>query len=196
MRSESEAVDAPTLKVPVTDRDHSLGPPDAPVTLVEYGDYECPYCRAAHQVVKTILHSMHDRLRFVYRNFPLTTVHPHAALAAQAAEAAALQDAFWKMHDTLYDHQDALDLVDLGQYAVAHGLKLDQFVADMASEEVMNRVKEDFHGGVHSGVNGTPTFFLNGVRYNGSYDLEALTRALERALRLGGRPPAGSARFI
>jgi protein-disulfide isomerase len=190
MRSAAKAFDAPILRVPVTERDHSLGPADAPVTLVEYGDYECPYCRAAHQVVKTISHAMPDRLRFVYRNFPLTTVHPHAALAAQAAEAAALQGAFWELHDTLYDHQDALELVDLGQYAVAHGLELDQFVADMASEEVMNRVKEDFRGGVHSGVNGTPTFFVNGVRYNGSYDLDALTRALETAAGVRATRPA------
>ncbi|MBA3550467.1 MAG: thioredoxin domain-containing protein [Nannocystis sp.] len=169
------------LKAPVTDRDHSRGPPDAPVTLVEYGDYECPYCRRAHQVMKTLLHTMHDRLRFVYRNFPLTTLHPHAALAAQASEAADLQGTFWEMHDTLYEHRDARELVDIQQYAVALGLDLDQFVADMASEEVMNRVKEEFRGGVRSGVNSTPTFFLNGARYNGDYDLQSLTAALEKA---------------
>ena len=177
------AFDAPLLRVPVTDRDHSLGPPDAHVTLVEYGDYECPYCRGAHGVVKALLRSMHDRLRFVYRNFPLTVLHPHASLAAQASEAAALQDAYWEMHHSLYEHQNALELLDVEQYAVALGLDLDQFVADMASEEVMNRVKEDFRGGVRSGVNGTPTFFLNGVRYNGSFDLDTLRAALEQATR-------------
>ncbi len=179
-RSES---DAPSLKAPVTDRDHSLGPPDAPVTLVEYGDYECPYCRSAHQVVKALLHAMPGRLRFVFRNFPLTTIHPHAALAAQAAEAAALQGTFWEMHDALYDHQGALELLDVEQYAVAHGLDLDQFVADMASDEVMNRVKEDYRGGVRSGVDGTPALFLNDVRHHGSIDLDTLQTALEAAAR-------------
>lgn len=179
-QSRSEP-DAPHLKVPVTDRDHSLGPADAPVTLVEYGDYECPYCRAAHQAVKALLHAMPGRLRLVFRNFPLTMIHPHAALAAQAAEAAGLQGTFWEMHDALFDHQDALDLPEVEQYAVALGLDLDQFVADMASEEVMNRVKEDFRGGVRSSVNGTPTLFLNDVRYHGSFDLDALRTALDTA---------------
>lgn len=171
------------LKVPVTDRDHSLGSADAPVTLVEYGDYECPYCRHAHATIKALLHAMHARVRFVYRNFPLTSLHPHAALAAQAAEAAALQGTFWEMHDTLYEHQHALELDDIEQYAVAIGLDLDQFVADMPSEEVMARVKEEFRGGVRSGVHGTPTFFVNGVRHNGDYGLETLKAVVNRAAR-------------
>jgi protein-disulfide isomerase len=172
---------APRLSVPVTEKDHAQGPPDAPVTLVEYGDYECPYCGKAYPVVKEIQQRMGDRLRFVFRNFPLNTLHEHAGVAAQAAEAAAAQGKFWEMHDILYEHQDELADADLRQYALKIGLEIYRFNADVDGETFAKRVRDDFRGGIRSGVNGTPTFFINDVRYNGNHTLDAMLSALENA---------------
>ena len=172
---------SPRLFLPVTERDHALGPPDAPVTLVEYGDYECPYCGKAHPVVKQIREQMGDRLRLVFRNFPLNTIHEHAGVAAQAAEAAGAQGKFWEMHDELFQHQAELDPMDLRHHALRIGLEIYQFNSDLASERFAARVREDFRGGVRSGVNGTPTFFINEIRYNGPPELEPLLAALRRA---------------
>ncbi len=172
---------APRLHVPVTQKDHAQGPPDAPVTLVEYGDYECPYCGRAYPIVKELQKRMGARLRFVFRNFPLNTLHEHAGVAAQAAEAAASQGKFWEMHDTLYEHQDELGNTDLQQYALKIGLEIYQFNADLAGEKYARKVRDDFRGGVRSGVNGTPTFFINDVRYNGEHTVEAMLAALENA---------------
>ena len=122
---------------------------------------------------------MGDRLRFVFRNFPLNTLHEHAGVAAQAAEAAAAQGKFWEMHDILYEHQDDLADADLRQYGLKIGLEIYRFDADLAGEKFARRVRDDFRGGVRSGVNGTPTFFINGVRYNGEHTLEAMISALE-----------------
>jgi protein-disulfide isomerase len=169
------------LTPPVGERDHAQGPADAPVTLVEYGDYECPYCGAAYPIVKELQRRLGDRLRFVFRNFPLTNAHPHAEHAAEAAEAAGAQGSFWEMHDYLYEHQTALADRSLEQYAGAVGLDVDRFDRDMTGQLYTDRVREDFVGGVRSGVNGTPTFFINGVRHDGSYDLATLLDALERA---------------
>jgi protein-disulfide isomerase len=169
------------LAVPVTQRDHAQGLPDAPVTLVEYGDYECPYCGRAYPVVKKIQTELGDRMRFVFRNFPLNTIHPHASVAAQAAEAAGAQGKFWEMHDLLYEHQDDLDNADMVQYALKIGLEVYRFEADVASEVFAPRVREDFRSGVRSGVNGTPTFFINEIRYDGGNEFDALLAALRDA---------------
>jgi protein-disulfide isomerase len=172
----------PQLTIPVSDeRDHVQGPADAPVTLLEYGDYECPYCGAAYPIVKEVQDQMGDRLRFVFRNFPITTSHPHAERAAEAAEAAGSQGKFWEMHDLLYEKQQRLDDSDLRSYAEELGLDLRAFDEDMASGVHAERVREDFMSGVLSGVNGTPTFYVNGVRHDDSYELESLLAALERA---------------
>jgi protein-disulfide isomerase len=169
------------LAVPVTERDHALGPADAPVTLVEYGDYECPYCGKAYPIVKKIQERMGERLRFVFRNFPLNTIHAHAGVAAQAAESAGAQGKFWEMHDLLYENQDKLADADLNSYALKLGLEIYRFEADMSSGVFAARVREDFRGGVRSGVNGTPTFFINGLRYTGALRYDELHDAVESA---------------
>jgi protein-disulfide isomerase len=170
-----------SLAVPVGKDDHIQGPETAPLTLLEYGDYQCPYCAAASAIVKLVHDRLGPRLRFVFRNFPLTQVHPHAELAAEAAEAAGTQGKFWEMHDALYENQPALSpaLIE----ALAQGLKLDleRFKEDLASRRFHERVKRDFMGGVRSGVAGTPTFFINGERYEGGWDEASLLRALRAA---------------
>jgi protein-disulfide isomerase len=170
------------LTVPVTeDRDHIQGPADAAVTLVQYGDYECPYCGAAYPIIKQVQARMGERLRFVFRNFPITTSHPHAEQAAEAAEAAATQGRFWEMHDLLYENQERLRDQDLRGYAETLALDLDLFDLELAEHVHAERVREDFMSGVRSGVNGTPTFYINGVRHDDAYELETLLAALERA---------------
>jgi protein-disulfide isomerase len=163
------------------DRDHIQGPADAAVTLVEYGDYECPYCGAAYPIVKQLQARMGDRLRFVFRNFPITTSHPHAEQAAEAAEAGAAQGRFWEMHDLLYENQTQLRDQDLHGYAEQLGIDVERFDKDLAEHVHAPRVREDFMSGVRSGVNGTPSFYVNGTRHDDSYDLETLLAALERA---------------
>lgn len=172
--------DTPHLTMPVGERDHAQGPATAPVTLVEYGDYECPYCGQAYPIVKHIQERLGDSLRFVFRNFPLSELHPHAAHAAEAAEIAADEGKFWEMHDTLFEHQRALDDAHLRAYAAALGLDEAAFAQALSEHRLAGRVREDFMSGIRSGVNGTPTFFINGARHNGSYDLHTLLRALER----------------
>jgi protein-disulfide isomerase len=173
---------APELTLPVSDdRDHIQGSADAPVTLLEYGDYECPYCGAAYPIIKQVQTQMGSRLRFVFRNFPITTSHPHAEQAAEAAEAAAAQGSFWEMHDHLYEHQRRLELADLVGYAGELGLDVDRFEDELARQVHVARVREDFMSGVRSGVNGTPTFYINGVRHDDAYDVGTLVAALERA---------------
>lgn len=159
-----------------------LGPPKAAVTLVEYGDYECPYCGEAHPVVRDLLDEIGKRLRFCFRHFPLATVHPHAERAAEAAEAAGVQGKFWEMHDMLYDKQPALDDESLLSYAASLELDLPRFVNELSEGVHAPRVREDFLSGVRSGVNGTPTFFINGVRHNGGFDFESLFEAIESAM--------------
>ncbi len=179
------------LTPPVGPQDHSAGPDDAPVTLVEYGDYECPHCGRAHPVVKAVQRDLGSDLRFVFRNFPLAEAHPHAQLAAQAAEAAAAQGKFWEMHDMLFEHQDALDAEDIIGYAKLIGLDVPQFARDMEAGTYAKRVRDDFRSGVRSGVNGTPTFFVNGERYDGSWANE---KAFIEALREAARQSSGSTR--
>jgi protein-disulfide isomerase len=173
----------PRLTIPVTEKDHAQGPADAPVTLVEYGDYECPYCGRAYPIVKQLQAEFGDKLRFVFRNFPLNTIHEHAGVAAQAAESANSQGKFWEMHDLLYEHQDDLDSADLTRYALKLGLEVYKFEAEMSGEVHAKRIRDDFRGGIRSGVNGTPTFFINGVRYNGPLEYDALKQALGDATK-------------
>jgi protein-disulfide isomerase len=166
------------LTLPVGQRDHIQGLDTAPVTLVEYGDYECPYCGDAYPIIKQVQKNLGNKLRFIFRNFPITQIHPHAQHAAEAAEAAAAQNKFWEMHDYLYEHQQALDDNHLEKYASRLGLDITQFNHDMASDAYAQRVREDFLSGVRGGVNGTPTFYINGIRYNGSWNLETLLKTL------------------
>jgi protein-disulfide isomerase len=174
------------LTVPVSqERDHIQGPANAPVTLLEYGDYECPYCGAAYPIIKAVQARMDQRLRFVYRNFPITTSHPHAQQAAESAEAAATQGRFWEMHDVLFENQKRLRDEDLRAYAKALALDLERFERELAEHVHAGRVHEDFMSGVRSGVNGTPTFYINGVRHDDSYEAETLLSALETAAASG-----------
>jgi protein-disulfide isomerase len=172
------------LTVPVTERrDHIQGPANAPITLVEYGDFQCPYCGRAYPIIKEVQERMGDRLGFVFRNFPITTSHPNAEAAAEAAEAAGGQGKFWEMHDHLFENQERLRDRDLHAYAEQLGLDVDRFDNEMAEHIYADRVHEDFMGGVRSGVNGTPTFYINGERHDGSYEVDDLVAALERAER-------------
>ncbi|MEA2639416.1 MAG: hypothetical protein QOF51_810 [Chloroflexota bacterium] len=174
-------MDSPLLAVPISERDHMLGPANAPVSLVEYGDFECPYCGRAYPVVEEIRRRLGDRLCFVYRHFPLTQIHPHAQHAAEAAEAAGAQGRFWAMHGTLFENQHALTDADLARYAAAIGLDLARFTQEMEAGIYIPRVREDFLSGVRSGVNGTPTFFINGRRHDGGADLKSLVEAIVHA---------------
>ena len=169
------------LEPPVGDRDHARGPVTAPATLVEYGDYECPYCGRMHPVVKELHERVGERLRLVFRHFPLDSVHPHARRAAEASEAAAAQGRFWEMHDLLYDNQEDLEDEALRHYAAEVGLDVARFEDDLAECRHAPHVQEDRLGGERSGVEGTPTFFVNGARYEGSLDLEGLLAAVEDA---------------
>jgi len=173
--------DVARLTLPVGPRDHAQGRPDAPVTLVEYGDYECPHCGRAYPIVKEVQRRLGPKLRFVFRNFPLTESHPHAQHAAEAAEGAAANGRFWEMHDVLYEHQQALEDSDLVGYAAALGLDANTFEHELRGHAHKARVREDFLSGVRSGVNGTPTFFINGVRFDDSWDPDTLTDALTAA---------------
>ena len=170
----------PKLKaaLPKADRDHVQGPIDAPMALVEYGDYECPYCGQAYPMVKAIQKRLGQRLCFVFRNFPLANAHPHAEHAAEAAEAAGAQDKFWEMHDALYENQQALDDDALTEYAQKLGLDAARLIHEVQAGAYNTRIREDFRTGARIGVNGTPTFFINGVRYDGELSVAGLLAAL------------------
>jgi len=182
------------LRQPVSDQDHRQGPDDAPVQLVEYGDYECSYCGRAYTIVKAVQERLGQRMQLVFRNFPLSTIHPSAELAAEAAEAAGAQGRFWEMHDALFENQTELgaDLV----IALAQGLALDlpRYMRELSERVYKERVQRDFLGGVRSGVNGTPTFFVNGIRYDNPVEVDSLTAMLEllaRGERAGKAAHAG-----
>jgi protein-disulfide isomerase len=172
---------AAQLTMPVSERDHASGPLSAPLVLVEYGDYECPHCGDAYSVVKQLRKDFGPALTFVYRNFPLTSVHKHAQRAAETAEWAAIAGKFWEMHDHLFEHQDRLD--DKGLLASAAALALDPRDLQTAwhSHSLIPRVKEDFLSGLNSGVTGTPKFFINGRRHDGLASVAELTAALDAA---------------
>jgi protein-disulfide isomerase len=170
-----------TLTPPVSARDHIQGHDDAPLTLLEYADYQCPYCGAAHPVIKRLQKSLGRKLRFVFRNFPLTHAHPYALLAAQAAEAAALQGKFWEMHDLIFENQERLQPEVLPAWAHKIGLDVNQFAKAVGEGKVTKRIEEDYASGQESGVNGTPSYFINGIRYEGEDDYDSLRAALLKA---------------
>jgi len=183
-----EVYTPPRLTLPVGDRDHSHGRTDAPLVLVEYGDYQCPYCGAAYPIVKQVQKELGASLRFIFRNFPLTNSHPQAHWAAETAEAASVQGKFWEMHDFLYENQRFLGDE---AYFSRHEAKLNLDAARIAREVAANayapRIEEDFASGVRSGVNGTPTFFINGVRYDGPAEFRSMVSALRNAEKAAGR---------
>ncbi len=170
------------LTRPVSAHDNAAGPADAPLTLVEYGDYQCPYCGAAYPVVKRLQKRLGKKLRFVFRNFPLTEAHAYALIAAEAAEAAALQGKFWEMHDLLFEEQALLKPEIISSWAKRIGSNSDKFENDIKQGVVEKRIKEDRQSGIRSGVNGTPTFFINGTRYDGPHDYNSLLAALQSTL--------------
>lgn len=176
MTTQSEA----GVTLAVSARDHVQGPLTASITLLEYGDYECPYCGEAYPIIKAVQERLGDTLCFAFRNFPLINAHPHAQHAAEAAEAAGGQGRFWQMHDLLYENQTALKDEDLSEYAAAVGLDGKRLLADVLAGTQRARVREDFMSGVRGGVNGTPTLFINGVRYDGPRDLDGLLAALAK----------------
>lgn len=175
------------LKVPITSEDHTQGPPEAKVTLVEYGDYECPHCGRAFPIVQRVQAHFGERLRFVFRNFPLAEMHPHAEAAAEAAEFAGAHGKFWEMHDRLFENQERLS--DQLSLWLARELDLSATALTQALEtgEFEPRVRSDFAGGIRSGVNGTPTFFIDGRRHDGSFDYEGLIAAIDAALNVEKR---------
>lgn len=170
------------LTPPVGPSDHVRGHADAPVTLVEYGDFECPYCGEFYPELKAVERAMGGLLRVVFRNFPLTEAHPHAAHAAAFAEAAGAQGLFWQAHDMLYEHQDALDDESLIAYGRVIGLDRAHVVAALEGNHA-EKIRQDFVGGLHSGVNGTPCLFINGQRYDGARDARSLAEVIERVAR-------------
>jgi protein-disulfide isomerase len=181
MKRETSSIPLNSLTLPVAGRDHIQGPIDAPILLLEYGDYECPYCGSTYPIIKAIQKRLGERLCFAFRNFPLVNSHPHAQHAAEAAEAAGAQGKFWEMHDLLFENQAALDDEDIVQYARTLGLDANRVIAEISAGAHTARVREDFRGGARGGVNGTPTLFINGVRHEGSPD-ELLAALIERGL--------------
>jgi protein-disulfide isomerase len=178
--SQQDSTDA--LAIPVTESDHALGPANAAVTLVEYGDYECPDCLNAFPIVQQLQEKFGDRMRFVFRHFPRNSIHPHAGVAAQAAEAAALQGKFWEMHEIIFRNQHRLGDVDFGNLALKVGAELYSFESAVQSKAVVQRVEQDYQGGQRSNVRGTPTFFINGREYTGKKDFESLSAAVQEAI--------------
>jgi protein-disulfide isomerase len=171
------------LTVPVSiGLDHISGSVNAPITIVEYGDFECPYTGGAYPVIKELTKQFNEKIYFVYRNFPLNDIHPHAQHAAEAAEAAAAQDKFWQMHDYLFEHQKALDDHHLLEYAQKVELNIDRFKKEMSEHVYAPLINKSLKSGIDSGVEGTPTFFINGERYEDSWDLDTLTSFLNKSL--------------
>ena len=173
----------PHLTVPVSGRDHIQGAPDAPVTLVEYGDYQCPFCGRAYPIVKALQKKLGAKLKFVFRNFPLNNIHPCAEDAAETAESAAIEGKFWEMHDMIFENQGELEIDNLLVYAKRLKLNVKRVESELETHAQRRRVKEDFESGIRSGVNGTPTFFVNGVRFDGNWEGSELLEALEAAAK-------------
>lgn len=182
------------LDPPIGPDDHYLGPADAPVVLVEYGDYQCPHCGRAHVVLQEVLARLGPRVRFVFRNFPLTDVHADAQVAAEAAESVAAHggnEAFWDVHDMLFENQDALEIDDLLGYAEAAGVDVEAVAEDLSSGAQRERVRRDVESGFGSGVGGTPAFFVNGAPFAGAWeDADRFAAALEDAARLYSTSPS------
>jgi len=180
------------LTPPVSQSDHILGAADAPVNLVEYGDFECPLCGRAHLIVQDILERLSGHMQFVFRHFPLSQAHPHALSSAEASEAAGAQGAFWPMHDALFESQDALLPDDLVAYASDLGLDVDRFTTELAGGVYRPKVRSDFRSGLRSGVNGTPTFFVDGVRFDGNWADGTLTLVLANMIRAKSHAAIGA----
>ena len=166
----------------INDTDNKQGKPDAPLTLVEYGDYECPHCGAAHPIIKRLQKHFGNKLLFVFRNFPLAQIHPNALHAAYTAEAAGKQKKFWPVHDLIFENQERLATRDLLQYAELAGADIKLLMAYMSAPFIVDKVEDDIESGARSGVNGTPTFFINGKRHDGNYSFDVLKDAMERLL--------------
>ena len=182
MSNNSAQDNSVQLAAPVDEkRDHVRGPSNAPVTMVEYGDFECPDCGAAYPTVSELIQRMGDRMRFVYRYYPLVDMHPHAEHAAEIAEAAAAQGKFWEMYDKLYQNQRHLSDDNLMQYATSLGLDTQRIEREMQNETYTKRIEEDLESGDASGLEGTPTFYINGAYYDGAYNVDAFQEALEQA---------------
>jgi protein-disulfide isomerase len=171
----------PELRIPVNENDHVLGDPKAPLTLVEYGDYQCPHCQAAQPVVAGVLALFGRELRFAYRHFPLSAMHPMAKPAAESAEFAGARSMFWEMHEALFTNGHRLSAPTLFVIAEQLGLDLDQLREALTNGTFSAKVETDFTGGVRSGVNGTPCFFINGHRHDGPHDAISLTAAISAA---------------
>lgn len=171
-----------TLKVPVSADDHIQGNKNAPITLVEYGDFECPYCGMVHPIIKRLQKHFGNQLRFVFRNFPLIETHLHAEAAAEAAEYAGSQGRFWEMHDLLYENQNRLGMPLFLELADALNLPADDLENAIMNKRFEPKIRKDFLGGVHSGVNGTPTFYINEQRYDGPFEFEELASAIDSVL--------------
>jgi protein-disulfide isomerase len=168
-----------TLKTPINKSDHIRGPMTAPITLVEYGDYQCPHCGMAHPIVNQVLDHFRGSLRFVFRHFPLTEIHPLAGIAAESAEFAGAANRFWEMHDALFENQSILSVPTIFMIAEKLGLPEIELRDALETGRYRNKVRSDFMSGVRSGVNGTPTFFINGVRHDGPYDFASLASAIQ-----------------
>lgn len=177
-----------TLKVPVTSKDHIQGDPNAPVMMVEYGDYECPHCAHAYPIIKRVQKHCGKRLGFVFRNFPLNEIHPNAENAAETAEFAAVHDRFWEMHDGIFENQENLSEALLFDLAETLRMSAPNLRKALIGREYAPHVRNDFLGGVRSGVNGTPTFFLNGQRHEGPFEYEDLVAAIETAFQERNEP--------
>jgi len=167
------------LTLPVNSEDHIFGNPDAAIELLEYGDYECPYCGRAYPIVKDIQQQLGRELKFVFRNFPLRKIHPNAFMASIATEAAGLQDKFWEMHDIIFENQKTLDTENIFLFAGKLGLEIELFKNDIQQKSLIDKVEKDFESGIRSGVNRTPTFFINGKKYDGDWDGEQLLQYLK-----------------
>lgn len=174
----SEQFPISKLLVPVSDDDHAQGPPSASLTLLEYGDYECPDCGRLFEIIRDLQRTLGERLRIVYRHYPLSGIHPNAQQAAEAAQAAAAQGRFWEMHDLLFRNQNALKRNHLLAYAESLALEMDRFSAELKKQVYRERVREDFRRGVENGVYGTPGLFLNEVRHSGAWDRDTLLQKL------------------
>ena len=170
------------LKPPVSEQDHVTGSLQSPVTLVEYGDFQCPHCGAAYPIVKQIVKDYKERMAFVFRHFPLAEAHPYAQAAAVASEAAANQGKFWQMHALIFENQHMLGVEMLLQLAESLKLDMKKFEHDFKDPKLFKKVEDQFESGILSGVNGTPSFYINGTKYNDSYDYDSLTKAIDHAI--------------
>jgi protein-disulfide isomerase len=174
------------LTPPIGPDDRVLGTSTAAVSLAEYGDYECPFCALAHHHVRKVIRDLEHSMRFAFRHLPLAQAHPHALMAAEAAEAAGAQGSFWRMHDMLFENQHALGFSNLIAYATVLNLDVERFASELEQHVHLEKVRRDFRSGAHSGVNGTPTFFIDGERFDGSWEADSLEAAVMRRQLKGG----------